>query len=85
MDELNPNHPVTTELREQYHKLLAIVMWRFGMDALTVTSEEIERFVADHPGGINVAFEPKGHTLRIRIVDDREGARLARKEGGLPT
>lgn len=84
IEELNPNHPVTNELREQYHKLLAIVMWRFGMDRLVVTSEEIERFVTDHPGGINVAFEPKGHNLTIRIVDDEEGARLARREGGLP-
>ncbi len=85
MKELNPNHPVTNEMREQYHKLLAFAMWKVGMTELVVTSEDLTRFVEDHPGGINIAVEPKGQVLKVRIVDDVEGARLARKEGGLPT
>lgn len=83
--ELNPNHPVTQELREQYHKLLAFCMWKFGLRELVITSDELEKFVADHLDGINLAIEPKGRILKVRIVNDVEGARLARREGGLPT
>ena len=83
-NELNPQHPVTREMREQYHKLLAIAMWKFGLgDSIEITSDDIERFVAAHPGGINVTIEPvrtvddpQGKTMKIRVVDDVEAKRL---------
>jgi hypothetical protein len=49
--ELNPNHPVANEMREQWHKLLAITMWKYDVDRLVITSDEIDRFMADHPDG----------------------------------
>jgi len=44
MSELNPNHGVTIEMREQYHKLLAFVIWKSGSDRLVITAADLERF-----------------------------------------
>lgn len=85
MKELNPNHPVTNEMRQQWHKLLAITMWKYGVDRLVITSDEIDRFIADHPDGVNVTVEPTGKILTVWIVNDEEGRRLAKREGGLPS
>lgn len=87
MKELNQNHGVTVEMREQYHKLLAFMIWKFAHDSkrIIVTSHDLEVFIGDHPDGINLAVEPKGDILTLRIVNDKEGAALARREGGLPS
>lgn len=84
--ELNPNHGVTNEMREQYHKLLAFCVWKFGSAReLTITSTDLAQFVADQPDGINLVVHPIHDVLRLRIVGDVEGAALARKAGGLPS
>ncbi len=81
--ELNPNHGVTQEVRGQWHKLLAIWMHKQGLRSLTITSADIDAFSA-HPGGNNITIRPAGRVLVIELVSDKEAARLAREEGGLP-
>lgn len=92
MNELNPNHPVVNEMRDQYHKLLAFMIWRYGpsrgthrCESVTITPGELDRFIQDNPDGINLVVHPKGDVLMLRVVDDAEGARLAREAGGLPS
>lgn len=82
MNELNPNHPVTNEIREQWHKLCAIVMFKLGTDEVKVTSDDIQRFVDS--GKANITVRPKGDVMTLSLVSDAEAARLAREEGGLP-
>ena len=90
--ERNPNHGVTNEMRDQYHKLLAFCVWKFGFrrgtrggETMQIHSSDLEAFARDNPDGINLVVEPDGHTLTLRIVDDTEGVALARKAGGLPS
>lgn len=85
MDELNPNHGVTIEMRDQYHKLLAFMIWRSGGDRIVITASDLERFQNDRPDGTNLVVEPKDDILTLRIVTDDEGRRLARMAGGLPS
>jgi hypothetical protein len=85
MTELNPNHGVTIEMREQYHKLLAFVIWKSGSDRLVITAADLERFQNDRPDGTNLVVEPKNDIMTLRIVTDEEGRRLARMAGGLPS
>lgn len=82
MGELNPNHPVTRELREQWHKLCALVMFKFGATEVRITTADMERFL--NSGRANITMHPKGEVLTLALVTDAEAARLARKEGGLP-
>lgn len=82
MSELNPNHPVTKELHEQWHKLCAIVMYKCGLKQVDITSEDIDSMM--NSGLANITMKPSGNVLKLALVSDAEAERLARKEGGLP-
>jgi len=82
MSELNPNHGVTQEVREQWHKFCALVLFKQGLTEIQITSEDVERFAAS--GRANITVRPKDHAITLQLVSDKEAARLARQEGGLP-
>ncbi len=79
--ELNPNHGVTNELREQWYKLCAILLFKSGQTTVVISAEDIERFVAS--GMANITMRPHGETLTLSLVTDAEAKRLAHQEGGL--
>jgi len=81
-NELNPNHGVVAELREQWYKMCAIIMFKQGLTRVVITNDDIERFV--NSGYANIVAHPHGNVITITLVTDKEAARLARKEGGLP-
>jgi len=80
--ELNPNHPVTQELREQWYKLCAMLMFKMGVTEVKITAVDIERFMASRR--CNIMAHPKGEVITLALVTDAEAKRLARREGGLP-
>lgn len=84
MRELNPNHPVTAQMREQWHKVLAVLMCRLGMTEFEITSEALVAFERDYPGGAVVADARNGRFI-VRLVTAEDGERMARAEGGLPS
>lgn len=84
MDELNPNHPVTIQVREQWHKLCAIVLHRFGVENIEITAEDVERFSAHYGKGAAVVCDTRDRRLVLRLVSGDEAVRLAREAGGLP-
>ena len=51
--ELNPNHPVTTELRSEWHKLCALVMQKLGLQRVVIDAADIEGLL-EIRGGLNV-------------------------------
>lgn len=73
MNELNPNHPVVVEMRDQWHKLCAFALFILGSPDLEITSADIEEF--QHALGGNIT---------LRLVNGQEAEKLAREEGGLP-
>lgn len=81
MAELNPNHKVTQALHDQWHKLCAIVIWKFGVNEVSVTGQEIERFMES--GIANITAREHLVVLTLALVTDGEAERLARREGGL--
>lgn len=86
MNELNPNHRVTAGLHDHWHKLLAVVLHKYRHDlpaAVVITEADVDAFVSS--GIKNIAALDRRDGLHLRLVDDAEGARLARTEGGLPT
>jgi hypothetical protein len=80
--ELNPNHPVVIETREQWYKLCAILLFKSGSVRAEITTEDIDRFTKS--GLANIVVHPKGDVITLSLVSDSEAMRLARKEGGLP-
>lgn len=80
--ELNPNHGVTQEVREQWHKLCALAMFKLRVTRLEITAADIERFQAVGLAGITV--RPSGDVVTLELVTEEIARRLAREEGGLP-
>lgn len=84
MTELNPNHPVTATMHDHWHKLVGVLLYKFGLDVVEIMQADIEGF-AEHIDGGAVAVEEKGGRLVLRLVVGAEAAEaLAKKEGGLP-
>lgn len=82
--ELNPNHPVTQEVREQWHKLTALALFILDKEELEITETDIADFQRALGPGAAVACDTRGGKLTLRLVNGAEAARLAREEGGLP-
>ena len=76
MDELNPDHLVTRSLRGQWHKLLALVMFKLEVTEVHITGADLER-LARVPGGTNILAHDRADGLHIRLVSDAEAAQLA--------
>lgn len=79
---LNPNHPVVRETEQQWYKLCAILMHKLGLHEVKITEADVNALLDS--GMANITIYPKGDTITLRLVDDREAARLAREAGGLP-
>ena len=80
--ELNPNHPVTQEVRYHWHKIAALLMIKFGQTKVRITPADI----ASMPEGtaISIDARPGQDFIEVRLVDAKTATRLAREEGGLP-
>jgi len=81
MTELNPNHPVTREVHDHWHKIAAILMLKFGKSAVEITEADV-RSLGNNENA--VMADCRGGRFVVRIVSMEEAEKLARKEGGLP-
>jgi hypothetical protein len=80
--EANPNHPVTKEIHDHWHKIAALMMWKMGKTRYVITPEDVSRaFKADL--NITVRFDDEIGVI-LTLVDSKEAERLVQKEGGLP-
>lgn len=46
MDELNPNHPVTREVHDQWHKICFLLMRKMGVTEIAISPDEVTRSLA---------------------------------------
>jgi hypothetical protein len=87
IDELNPNHHVTSAIHDHWHKVVAVLLHKYA----NVLGREVRIYPSDleamerEEGGVNVVIEDRDGAIRLRLVTDAEGAQLARKAGGLPS
>ena len=83
--ELNPNHATTEFMRNEWVKIVALLMLRDGVTRTTITPEVVARHTAATAPPLVVAIEindDEGIILRLVSLD--EAAELAKREGGLP-
>lgn len=84
--EANPNHPVTQQMREQWHKIVALLLHKFDLGEVIITTDDLKALMVDYDGGMPaVVCHDKADGLHLRIVDEAEGLQLAKREGGLPS
>lgn len=82
--ELNPQHPVTSAVHDQWHKIVAILLHKYDLGHVIITMKDFEAFVADHPDSV-VVLHDKRDGLHLTMTSREEGERLARTQGGLPS
>ena len=76
--ELNPNHPVTKEMRDHWHKIAAILMVKFKVTSVEITIKDIENLM--NCGTSNIVFKPDGDILRVWLVDDITALKLSEEK-----
>lgn len=79
---LNPNHPVTQAMDTEWHKIVAILMHKLGLNEVELTEADINAFVTS--GYAAVTIHAGETTLRLNLATEAEAERLAREHGGLP-
>lgn len=77
---LNPNHAVTRQMEEHWHKITAMLVQKNG-GHVVLSLNDVQSF----PQGGCITIQELDDGIHLRIVDARTGEALARKEGGLPT
>ena len=77
MTELNPNHPVTESLRDQWHKICAIVMHKLNVSTVDITTEDMSA-LAD----FRIAAYVYKDSITLSLMSISEGERLAKEVGG---
>jgi len=80
-DELNPDHPVTRLTHDNWHKIVGVLMLKFGLTDVEILSEDVLRLGDNEKC---VVADCRGGKFVIRVMDMAEGEKLARREGGLP-
>lgn len=82
----NPNHPVVQALDDQWHKLAAIVLFKYRdvlPNTIVITGADIEAFIRS--GLTNIVAHDRRDGMHLSLVNDDDGMRLAREAGGLPS
>jgi hypothetical protein len=83
--KLNPNHPVTQMLDDEFmHKLAAVLVMKSGGTA-EITVDDLKDLHLLFPGDMpTLVTHFHSHTIELRLVSMSEGQRMAREHGGLP-
>jgi hypothetical protein len=89
MAEINPNHPVTKEVHDHWHKIAALLLLKItgGQRGkiVRISVQEIQSFSADCDGDLGaIVLQERGDYMELKMVDNAEAERLAKEEGGLP-
>lgn len=78
--EINPNHPVTNAMHDQWHKVAALLVLKYGGGHVVITASDLNHVNPNM--AISVQELPDG--LHLRILDEQTARRAAAAEGGLP-
>lgn len=78
--ELNPDNRTTQGLREQWFKVLAVVLWKYRAELpaeVVLKPEDFEAITAAFPNMPTIVAHERADGLVLRVVDELEGRRLA--------
>ena len=78
--ELNPNHPVTSTMHDNWHKIVVLLMMKFRKAHIEIPLSAIQELAGSDLGA--VVIQTKGDKIILDLVSLAEAERLAKKEGG---
>lgn len=74
--ELNPQHPVTESVHDQWHKIVALLMIKHGWTKTVITHKDIEALI-NRKEGTNVTICEKEDGVHLELVDNKTAHLLA--------
>lgn len=74
----NPNHPVVREMEQQWYKIAALLMFKFGVTEINITVEDIENI-----GNRAIGVDTRGGKLKVMLMEESVAEQFAREAGGL--
>ena len=78
--EINPEHPVTKAVHDDWHKIVAILLHKLGIQEIAITANDIDKLMRAFPDMPTVILRAEGEILRLQLVSLEEGKRAAAKE-----
>lgn len=85
MAEMNPNHGVTQELHDQWHKVAMVLLNKLGKKQIKITMQDVQDLTKIFPGEQPVImFNAKDDHILLEIISFSEAEKLAKQVGGLP-
>lgn len=78
-DERNPEHPVTVQMREEWHKLCALLMQKFNVDRVEITMEDVDKLGRSPKNNIMVHAHRSSPVITLLLVDLPTAERLQRE------
>jgi hypothetical protein len=82
--ELNPNHPVTRQAHDQWHKIAILLLNKFCPKGIVINLADIQKLTDDWGEMPSIVMHDRADGLHLYIVDETKGRELAATEGGLP-
>lgn len=74
--EINPEHPVLGKMRDHYHKLLAIVMHKYKLGEVIITSQDLGNLEASFPVGMPcILVHDKKDGIHLSLITEEEARR----------
>jgi hypothetical protein len=72
--ELNPDHKVTKAAHDHWHKILALVMTKYNIDAAEFTNDEIQKLLGHNERA--VVLQEKKDRIVVRCMSMKEAETL---------
>jgi len=81
---INPEHPVSEWAEDNWQSVMAMLMWKAGVDEVRLTMEDIERYQETHPEPMAVVIDSRveENVMVVQLTTRAEGERRARAEAG---
>lgn len=81
INELNPEHPVTSAMHDHWHKIVALIMYKQGLKEVKITMDDMHELQKQYANTMPVVIvEEIGEVLSVRIITEQEGQDLINKQ-----
>lgn len=77
---MNPNHPTSQAVRDQWRELCVLVMRKCGVSHVLITEADVLAMGSDTATSVHADWQG----VHLSLHTTAEAEELARKEGGLP-
>lgn len=85
MSELNPDHPATKAAHDNWHKIVALIMFKQGLNKMVISTKKVSEF-AETMQGHAVVIEFKDEIgIILQLVTKEQAEAIAKREGGTPS